>query len=366
VASRFSYRPSDCSDDRARNRHPIGTFDSVSSPPYIVVLGGSAGGFAVVETILRALPEDIPAAICVVLHLQPSSESWLPQRLARCTKLPVLTPHDELLKPAHIYTAIPDYHLIVKADRVILTRGPRENLWRPAIDVLFRSAAVAHSTRVIGVILSGELDDGTSGLQAIATCGGVTIVQDPSDAKYPTMPEVALANASIDHRLPSAEIGPLIDELVRGTPREPRTIPEHLRKEVEMAEGDSSLLTPDFVSSGPSAFTCPECQGPLWQRPHDHNGFRCLVGHAYEIGSLLRAHDEDLDRTLWAAIRSFEQRANIAQTMSDQAQANGFRRRAELHAGRAAEARAHAARLRQLQGSYRTTFEEPGAIAQAD
>ena len=122
------------------------TFEFVSSPPYIVVLGGSAGGFAVVETILRALPENFPAAICVVLHLQPTSESWLPQRLARCTKLPVHTPHDEVLQPGHVYTAIPDYHLIVKPDRVIMARGPRENLWRPAIDVLFRSAAVAHST----------------------------------------------------------------------------------------------------------------------------------------------------------------------------------------------------------------------------
>jgi two-component system, chemotaxis family, protein-glutamate methylesterase/glutaminase len=330
-------------------------------PPstYIVAIGGSAGAFRAVEIILQSLPVDVPAAICIALHLQPSGDSWLPQRLARYTSLPILAPNDEPLKSGHVYTAIPDRHLMLKDDRVISTHGPRENLWRPAIDVLFRSAAVSHSTRVIGVLLSGELDDGTSGLQAISACGGMTIVQEPADAEYAAMPEVALANLKIDHQLPAADIGAQIAALATQPPRAPMPIPEELRREVAMAEGESDFLTPDFVPDAPTGLSCPECAGPLWQRHGTESGFRCLVGHAYQLNTLLAAHDQDLDRTLWAAIRSFEQRANIAQAMSDQAKGRGFARRADLHAMRAAEARQHAMRLRHLQALHRTTLDDP-------
>jgi two-component system, chemotaxis family, protein-glutamate methylesterase/glutaminase len=331
----------------------------VPSSPYIVVIGGSAGAFRAVEIILQSLPPELPAAVCIALHLQPSDESWLPQRLARFTTLPILAPHDEPLWAGHVYTAIPDRHLMVKDDRVISTHGPRENLWRPAIDVLFRSAAVSHSTRVIGVLLSGELDDGTSGLQAISACGGTTIVQEPNDAQFATMPEVALANLHVDHRLPVADIGALIVALTGQAPRALSAIPVELRHEVAMAEGESDLLTPDFVTDAPTGLSCPECAGPLWRRKGVEGGFRCLVGHAYQLNTLLQAHDEDLDRTLWAAIRSFEQRANIAQAMSDQSKSRGFGRRAEMHSMRAAEARAHAMRLRHLQALHRTTLETP-------
>jgi two-component system, chemotaxis family, protein-glutamate methylesterase/glutaminase len=341
------------------NTKCVEAFDSVPSSTYIVTIGGSAGAFRAVDIILQSLPSDIPAAICIALHLQPSDESWLPQRLARYTTLPIHAPIDEPLQPGHVYTAIPDRHLLVKEDRVISTRGPRENLWRPAIDVLFRSAAVSHSTRVIGVLLSGELDDGTSGLQAISTCGGATIVQEPTDAQYSTMPEVALANLKVDHRLPVADIGAHLAALTQQAPRAPGMIPGELRREVAMAEGESDLLTPDIIPDAPTGLTCPECAGPLWRRQGNEEGFRCLIGHAYQLNTLLQAHDEDLDRTLWAAIRSFEQRANIAQAMSDQATTRGFGRRAELHSMRAAEARAHAMRLRHLQALHRTTLEIP-------
>jgi two-component system chemotaxis response regulator CheB len=326
--------------------------------PYIVVIGGSAGAFRALEIILPSLPADLHAAICIVLHMQPSGESWLPRRLSSFSKLPMSAPDDEPIRGTHVYTAIPDRHLVVKEDRVISTHGPRENLWRPAIDVLFRSAAVTHSTRVIGVLLSGELDDGTAGLQAIARCGGTTIVQRPADAEYPAMPEVALANARIDHSVNADEIGPLISRLISTPPTEPPPIPDELRDEVRMAEDLSEVLTSDFSSESPSGFTCPECAGPLWRRGEGESAFRCLIGHAYQLGSLLQAHDSDLDRTLWAAIRSFEQRANIAQMMSDQAKGRGFQRRSEMHALRAEEARSHAMRLRQLQSLHRTAIEE--------
>jgi two-component system, chemotaxis family, protein-glutamate methylesterase/glutaminase len=342
-----------------RNTFCVEAFDFVPPSSYIVTIGGSAGAFRAVEIILQSLPDDLPAAVCIALHLQPSDASWLPQRLGPYTSLPIVAPIDEALEAGRVYTAIPDRHLMVKGDRVISTRGPRENLWRPAIDVLFRSAAVSHSTRVIGVLLSGELDDGTSGLQAISACGGTTIVQEPGDAQYATMPEVALANLKVDHRLPVADIGAHLLALMRQMPEVPGDIPEEIRREVAMAEGESDLLTTDINPDAPSGLTCPECAGPLWQRHGIEAGFRCLVGHAYQLNTLLHAHDQDLDRTLWAAVRAFEQRANIAQAMSDQAKARGFDRRAEIHSLRAVEARQHAMRLRHLQALHHTTIVNP-------
>lgn len=329
---------------------------------HIVAIGGSAGAASVIETILRALPTDLPAAIFIVLHLQPGDRSWLPQRFERFTTMPVSAPENSFIEAAHVYTAIPDRHLMVKGDHVLSTHGPRENLWRPAIDVLFRSAAVHHATRSIGVLLSGELDDGTAGLQAIATCGGVTIVQRPGDAIFPTMPEVALANATVDHCIDAAGIAPLIVRQVGTTPAAAPPIPDELRQEAQMAEGTSELVTPHFIGGAPTGFSCPECNGPLWlKRGNSESTFRCLVGHAYQLNSLLQAHDSELDRTLWAAIRSFEQRANIAFMMSQQARERGFTRRADLHAMRATEAKAHAQRLRQLQALYRANVDDsPG------
>jgi two-component system chemotaxis response regulator CheB len=331
----------------------------------IVAIGGSAGAYRTLETILRDLPHDLDAAVFVVVHVAPSETNWLSQRLAQYTRWPVVAPKDEVIRQGVVYTGIPDHHLLIKGDRAIATRGPRENMWRPAIDVLFRSAAVSHSTRAIGVLLSGELDDGTSGLQALRACGGTTVVQEPATAEYPTMPRVALANTHVDYRAEAPEIGSLIARLVAEPALAAPMIPTALRQEIEMAEEGTSLLTSDIIPDAPSALSCPECGGPLWLHGPTHNHFRCLVGHAYQIGSLRDAMDDQLDRTLWAAIRLFEQRANIAQMMSDEARGQGLGKRAEVHGARAQEAKRHVIRLRELLSLWNPVrreaeSEEPG------
>jgi two-component system chemotaxis response regulator CheB len=327
----------------------------------IVVIGGSAGAYRALEVLVTSLPANLDAAVFVVLHVPPTDENWLADRLNQLTALHVQVPEDEPISNGHLYVATPDRHLMLSSGRVYSSHGPRENLWRPAIDVLFRSAAVSHSSRVIGVLLSGELDDGTSGLQAIKTCGGTTVVQDPKTAAYPTMLDVALANTEIDYCVTADELAPLIMQLVAEEAGPMVSVPRELQLESRMAESDVNYTTADVAQEKPTAFSCPECGGPLWRRGDDQEGYRCLVGHAFHVNTLAHAHDDQLDRTLWAAIRLFEQRANLAHTMSEQTRNRGLIRRAEMHTLRAEESKRHANRLRDLQAMYRSVEEPPSS-----
>src|SRR4051812_16894726 len=181
----------------------------------IIVIGASAGGVEAIATLMREMPADIPASFFVVSHVLPESGNHLIDTLNTTGPLPAKHPEDgEEFRPGFVYVAPPDRYLLVKEDHVRVTRGPRENRWRPAIDPLFRSAAVAHGARVIGIVLTGMLDDGTAGLGAIKRCGGIAIVQDPGDAAFAEMPQPALANVDVDHRLPLADMPPVISGLI--------------------------------------------------------------------------------------------------------------------------------------------------------
>ena len=180
----------------------------------IIVIGASAGGVEAISQVVRELPADVPAAVCVVLHFPASGTSVLPSILARVGSLPAAHAVDgEPIQPGRIYVAPPDRHLIVRQERVELSIGPKENNHRPAVDVMFRTAARSHGPRVIGVVLSGTLDDGTVGLAAIRKQRGIAVVQDPEDALYPGMPRSALENVGGDHVLPVAGIGALLGRL---------------------------------------------------------------------------------------------------------------------------------------------------------
>src|SRR6478735_7471049 len=181
----------------------------------IVVIGGSAGGIEALKRICEGLPSDFPAAVFVVVHISPSSRSIMPDLLSRAGKLPARHPrNDEPINRGVIYVAPPDVHMLLRPGHVILRRGPQENRTRPAIDPLFRSAAVAYGSRVIGVLLSGLLDDGCAGLIAIKSCGGLCVVQEPNDAMWSEMPRNALAHANVDHCVPVADMPDLLSRLV--------------------------------------------------------------------------------------------------------------------------------------------------------
>jgi two-component system chemotaxis response regulator CheB len=219
-------------------------------------------------------------------------------------------------------------------------------MWRPAIDVLFRSAAVTYRSRVIGVLLSGYLDDGNVGLQAIGTCGGVTIVQEPQESEISEMPRIAVANVSIDYVLSVPQIAATLVRLANeAAPPEP-PIPQQLQLEARIAAtayGDSSLAA---ELGKRTAYSCPECNGPIWQRVHDPLSFRCAVGHAFVAESLLEHDRTQLESSLWVAVRLLEQRSNVVRDLA--AQAGPTTRRGILYRERASEAAAHAQTLRKL------------------
>lgn len=315
----------------------------------IVVLGASAGGIEPLKAVLAALPQDLSAALFAVVHLNPHSENRLAKSFAPITPLRVKTAEgNERLEPGQLLMARADHHLVVKSDHIEITQGPRENQWRPSIDVLFRSAAVAHGPRVVGVILSGSLDDGTVGLIAIKRCGGLTLAQEPASADFPDMPESAIRTGSIDHVLPAKEIGPMLRKLVK-TPASPAApIPEDLKLESDIAATGRSTSAVQGELGDLSPFTCAECGGPLWRQDGQLLRFRCLIGHSYTARSLLEASGQHVDATLWAAVRQFEQRANLQRAMAHEEGIQGREKMAAHYTERAAEMEAHATVLRRL------------------
>lgn len=307
----------------------------------IIVIGGSAGALQALKTLVAALPSDLSVPVFVTVHVAAEFPSILAEILSSCGKLPARHPSShEPIRPGVIYVAPPDYHMLVERDFVLLNRGPRENRHRPSIDVLFRSAARSYGSRTIGIVLSGELDDGSAGLMAIGMRGGVRIVQDPSEAMSPEMPSNAIQYAGADFIVPVAEVANLIARASRGEhlqPEHPRSSETAMNdridkevREVEMKDDPSSERP-----GKPSQFACPECHGVLWEL--DDEGllrFRCRVGHAYTADALSFAMSEAGENALWAAMRALEEKAALLRRMSHrtgQRLANRYNEEAESY-----------------------------------
>jgi two-component system chemotaxis response regulator CheB len=292
----------------------------------VIVVGASAGGVEALRTLVSGLPVDLPAAVLVVLHVPSYGGSVLPAILARSGPLPARHPgHRQSLTESVVWVAAPDHHLVVAGDEIVLTRGPRENGLRPAVDVLFRSAARAVGPRVIGVVLSGVLDDGTAGLSAIAAQGGVTVVQDPADALYPGMPSSALEHVKVDYVAPIAEMAQLLVRLCKEEVVEVgRPVSPLLAIEADMALMDDDAMNQSDRPGQPSGFSCPDCAGVLWEI---HDGplvrYRCRVGHAWSAESLLGEQSEQLDGALWMALRGLEEKAALARNLENRARERG-------------------------------------------
>jgi two-component system chemotaxis response regulator CheB len=277
----------------------------------IIVIGASAGGIEALRVIAGGLPKDFPASVFVVLHTSPQSPGVLSNILARAGALPATNAVDrERIQPGRLYVAPPDQHLVIEPNRVRLTRGPKENRFRPAVDPLFRSAAQVYGPRVIGVILTGNLDDGTAGLWAVKQLGGTTIVQDPQEAVAPSMPRSAMRHARIDYCLPVAEIAPLLVRLTSTAIEEEGAyeVPKKIEIEVRIAKEDTALDAGVLKLGEPSNYACPECHGVLLQLHEEKRiRFRCHTGHAYSVDSLLAEITEGVEDSLWSAIRAIEE-----------------------------------------------------------
>ena len=300
----------------------------------LVVIGASAGGVEVLKEVAGRLPHDLPAAVCIVLHIAPTRSSALAGILDRAGALPCAAARDgDELEHGRILVAPPDHHLVVEDGRVRVSAGPRENGHRPSVDVLFRSAAQARESAVVGVVLSGTRDDGSAGLAVIKSRGGATVVQDPGDALYAGMPSSAIAHVAVDAVAPLPLIVDAITALVLGT---------------ELPPGVHAS-TPPAAGGGFDGLTlvCPECGGVLTERADaGMTGWGCQVGHRYSPGSLVEAHEAGVEAALWTALRRLEDRAALLRRLAERSLARGRRQSSRMFQLQSEQAQGQAARVR--------------------
>lgn len=322
--------------------------------PPVVVIGASAGGTEALLELVAGLPADFPAAVFVVTHMPASADSRLPSILSRQGRLPASHPlNGEVFQAGHIYCALPDHHLLVEDTQIAVTKGPTENRFRPSIDALFRSAAYSQTSRVIGVILSGLLDDGTSGLWTIKRRGGRTVIQDLQDAIFDDMPSNALRYVEIDAVLPARDIAAHLGRLLEGMgPSEAPAIDDEwnrLALEVGVAH-DGLGLQRDITHLGkPSNYACPECHGVLRQFDEGpRKRFRCHTGHAYTASALLAEITENAEHALWQGRRALEEAALLLDELGQGYEQRGEREAAQTFFEQARVEEARSLRLLDL------------------
>jgi two-component system chemotaxis response regulator CheB len=322
-------------------------------PQRIIVVGASSGGVHALRVLFAGLPATLPVPLVVVLHIG-NQPSRLPQLLSAAGALPARHPVDgERLLAGRAFIAPPDHHLLIDGPVLRLTRGPKEHHTRPAIDPTFRSAALSHGPNALGVVLTGGLDDGTAGLQAIKDCGGLAVVQRPDDAEEPSMPLSAMHNVPVDHCVGLANMASLLVKLAHEPPRSqlqpsPRWAHEH---DISLEKGDAMEHLEAIAA--PSTFVCPDCKGALWQiqgaRPLR---FICHVGHSYTLNTLQHAQSVATDEALWTAIRSLQEKRLLRERIAKELRLDG-------DTGQADEAEAEAAALARQERALRQLVEVP-------
>lgn len=290
----------------------------------LVVIGTSSGGIETLRTIVAGLPETFSAAVCIVLHIGPESPGVVPEILARSGRLPVSPACDgQRIQSGHIYVAPSDRHLLIEPGRLRVTKGPREHGFRPAIDPLFRSAAQVYGPALVGIVLTGNLDDGTAGLWTIKKLGGTTIVQDPQDALFPSMPQHALDHVDPDYVVPASRMASLMDEITSKTPhaREPVAVPAHIDAEVKIAKEQNPRDAGLEQVGTPSPYACPDCHGVLLELEEGGRvRFRCHTGHAYSVESLLAAMGAGIEQAVDTAERALEEGSLLMKQIATQLQ----------------------------------------------
>lgn len=286
----------------------------------VLVIGTSAGGLNAIKKLISQLPKDFPLPVLIVRHISPDATGNI--LLDELNKLNTLKcQHGKTgtsLKPGNLYLAPSDHHLLIREDqKILVTKGAHENRSRPAIDPLFRSAAVAFGTGVIAILLTGYLDDGTSGMKAVKKCGGICIVQDPDEAEYPDMPRNALNNVKVDHCLPISEMGALLYQIIPRQLKKNKPIPKDVLIEAKIAERVLSDLASVNELGDQVPFNCPGCGGVLWKIGKDSSlRFRCHTGHAYTSAYLLAEQTNRIEETMWTALRMFEEHKNLLTEMA--------------------------------------------------
>jgi two-component system chemotaxis response regulator CheB len=267
----------------------------------IIVIGASAGGVEALQKLVSQLPPDFPAALFVVIHLHAGSPSFLSEILGRAGCLPAIdAPDSAPIERGRIYVATPDRHLVLERDHIHLSSGPKEQHQRPCINVTLRSAAMAYGDRVVGVILTGQLDDGTAGLWEVKRRNGIAVVQNPEEAIFPSMPLSALREIEVDYTVNLEDIAPLLRRLASGEGEQQRTKVETRAMEPKLTD-----------------LTCPDCRGTIWEVPYGNRSeFRCRVGHTFSARTMLAEHLATQERALYSAIVALEEGASLAKRLA--------------------------------------------------
>lgn len=316
----------------------------------IIVIGTSAGGVEALQTLVRHLPEDLPAAIFVVLHVARQATSVLPAILERAGSLRAIHPQSgQPIEHGMIYIAPPDHHLLIKPGFVTLSTGPYENGFRPSVNALFRTAADVYGPRVIGVVLSGLLDDGSAGLLEVKANGGLAVVQDPADAVFASMPQNAMKVVDVDYALPVAEIGDLLVQLTSDPIEEIEPMMDGKKDVAETAQAEHIYTD---ASGKISDLSCPDCGGVLVEYRKGQNGklvsYECRVGHLFSLETMVSRHTEATEAALWAALRTLNENISLSRQVAGFAlEANDIEAH-QVYLQKARTAEAQAATLRQL------------------
>lgn len=295
-----------------------------SPPEPVIVMGASAGGVNAILELAPALPRGFPAPILFVQHIGAHRSELWKLVSARGPNAAVTASDGDVPRPGTIHIAPPDQHMLLDGPVIRLSRGPKEHHARPAIDPLFRSAALDYGPRAIGVVLTGMLDDGSAGLRAIKDCGGTAVVQDPADAHAPSMPQSALAYVDADHVVPLAALGPLLYALARrpatqgsaiAMPQPPHA-PAALRREHAVSLGSHGMENLKAIAS-PSPFTCPDCGGVLFELDDKRPArFRCHTGHAFSLRSLAYQQEKVSDAALWTSLRVLQEKEAVLRRLA--------------------------------------------------
>ncbi len=284
--------------------------------PRIIVIGASTGAVPAILELAAALPPNFPAPVLFVHHVG-SHRSELYKLVTTHGPNPACHPRDgEVPECGRIYIAPPDHHMLLEQGRISLSRDPKEHHSRPAIDPLFRSVAIEYGPRAIGVVLTGMLDDGSSGLRAIKDREGIAVVQDPNDARAPSMPLSALACVDVDHVIPLSQMGALLHRLALLPVRPmPAGVPTALVLEHEVVTGEKAMENLKAIGS-PSTFTCPDCGGVLFELDNEPVRYRCHTGHAFSLRSLAHVQEELTDSALWAALRALQEKEAVLRRLA--------------------------------------------------
>lgn len=308
---------------------------------FILVVGASAGGSLLLPGLVRQFTEDMDLVVLIVLHLSKQSVGeMLVNRLQKETAYTCKIPkHGEKLKRRHVFIARPDHHLMIDQNKILIGKGPVENRYRPSVDALFRSAAASHGNRVIGIILTGMLEDGAAGMLAIRRAGGICIIQDPNEASYPDMPRAVLNQLSPDYSVPVSEMGNVLSKVLSEKRKKKSSrIPSDIIKEARIAERVFTGINTTHNLGERSVYSCPDCGGGLWEiTENDISRYRCHVGHTYSSDGLISGMEATTEAALWTALRIIEERKNLLKQIEEKEKKRGNRQLSLSYRKRAIE-----------------------------